>query len=82
MDSEEIAVVKSFVTAINQADTSLLANLMADDHTFVDATGRIESGREKMLQGWNEYFRMFPDYKIEIDVIIHIILVRYIFRNT
>lgn len=70
MDSKEVAVVKSFIAAINQRDASLLSSLMTQDHTFVDASGRAETGRDKMTQGWNDYFRMFPDYTIEAQFIL------------
>ena len=70
MDTKEISVFKSFVKAINQADISELERLMTEDHTFIDAAGKTERGREKMVKGWVWYFEMFPDYKIEIAEII------------
>lgn len=70
MDSTEISVVKAFITAINKGDLVQLSHLMTEDHTFVDATGRIESGRENMTTGWEGYFRMFPDYEIKIESIL------------
>jgi ketosteroid isomerase-like protein len=70
MDSKEIAAVKSFIAAINQRDASQLSKLMTSDHTFVDASGRAHTGRDKMTQGWNDYYRMFPDYTIEAEFIL------------
>ncbi|MEK0336727.1 MAG: nuclear transport factor 2 family protein [Nitrosopumilus sp.] len=70
MDSKEIAVVRDFITAINQGNASQLSSLMTEDHTFVDSRGKVESGRENMITGWKDYFRMFPDYRIDIDTII------------
>ena len=70
MDTKEISVFKSFVKAINQADISELERLMTEDHTFIDAAGKTERGREEMVKGWVWYFEMFPDYKIEIADII------------
>ncbi|MGB8952613.1 MAG: nuclear transport factor 2 family protein [Candidatus Aminicenantales bacterium] len=67
MDSSEIGVVKAFITAINKGDISKLSSLMAEDHNFVDSSGKVESGRENMTKGWNQYFRMFPDYRIEVQ---------------
>lgn len=43
---------------------------MTEDHTFVDSSGSIQSGRENMTAGWEEYFRMFPDYKIQVESIL------------
>jgi len=70
MDSQEILVFKAFVNAINQADIAAFEKLMSEDHTFIDAAGRKETGREKMIVGWKAYYEMFPDYKIEIEDII------------
>jgi ketosteroid isomerase-like protein len=70
MDTKEITVFKSFVKAINQADLTELESLMTEDHTFIDSAGTKEAGREKMIKGWDSYFKMFPDYKIEIEDII------------
>ncbi len=69
MPSKEIHVVRAFVAAINRHDVSSLLDLMAEDHTFVDSGGRAQSGREKMRDGWVEYFRMFPDYTITADTL-------------
>lgn len=65
------ATVKAFVAAINQGDPARLSELMTEDHTFVDSGGTVESGRSKMTKGWTEYFRMFPDYEVEVDRILH-----------
>jgi ketosteroid isomerase-like protein len=68
--SNEIDVVKAFIAAINHRDLSELSSLMAEDHTFVDSGGALQSGRENMLAGWQGYFRMFPDYEIQVDHIL------------
>jgi ketosteroid isomerase-like protein len=68
---DAIATVEAFVAAINQGDPAQLSELMTEDHTFVDSGGTVESGRSKMTRGWNEYFQMFPDYRVEIDCILH-----------
>jgi len=70
MDTKEIKVFNAFVNAINQADTATMKELMSEDHTFIDATGRTEIGCEKMIKGWKNYFDMFPDYRIEIEDVI------------
>jgi ketosteroid isomerase-like protein len=69
MASKAINVVLDFIAAINRHDVSGLLDLMAEDHTFVDSGGRAQSGREKMRDGWVEYFRMFPDYTITVDTL-------------
>jgi limonene-1,2-epoxide hydrolase len=64
--ANEIETVKAFVAAINGHDLAALAGLMTEDHAFVDPRGTCHSGRETMLAGWREYFRLFPDYRIEV----------------
>jgi ketosteroid isomerase-like protein len=63
MNIEEIA--NKFIEAINQHDVDAVFDLMSEDHTFVDSGGDVYKGNEQMRQGWADYFRMFPDYKIE-----------------
>jgi limonene-1,2-epoxide hydrolase len=70
MTSNEIDVVKAFIAAINRRAPSEISGLMTEDHTFVDSSGSIQSGRENMTAGWEEYFRMFPDYKIQVESIL------------
>jgi len=70
MTSNEINVVKAFIEAINRRAPSEISGLMTEDHTFIDSGGRIQSGRENMAAGWEEYFRMFPDYKIHVERIL------------
>jgi ketosteroid isomerase-like protein len=70
MMSRETGVVRAFVAAINRRSPLEISELMAEDHTFVDSGGRIESGRQKMTAGWYEYFRMFPDYTILVETVL------------
>ena len=59
--------ILAFLEAINAHDVDSLAELMTDDHTFVDPYGNEVAGREPMLAGWRGYFEWFPDYQIEVD---------------
>lgn len=70
MTSTEIDVVEAFIAAINRRSPPDISDLMTEDHTFVDSTGRVESGRENMTAGWAEYLRMFPDYRIVVESIL------------
>jgi ketosteroid isomerase-like protein len=70
MTSNEIDVVKAFIAAINRRSPPEISDLMTEDHTFVDSAGKVESGRQNMTAGWNEYFRMFPDYTIVVETIL------------
>jgi limonene-1,2-epoxide hydrolase len=39
---------------------------MTPDHRFVDSLGTAVEGRERMVEGWRQYFQMVPDYHIDI----------------
>ncbi len=60
------SVVLAFVDAINKADTAELLSLMSPDHVLVDSAGNHMSGTKNLEQAWNGYFKLFPDYQIEI----------------
>lgn len=60
-------VVRTFIDTINRGDADGLARLMTEDHIFVDAVGKIDSGRENMRKGWQWYFDTFPDYRITVE---------------
>jgi len=62
-------IVLQFIEALNNADIEKIANMMADDHVFIDSGVGKYTGKETMKQGWIAYFDMFPDYKIEaVDI--------------
>ena len=63
--------MEAFIAAINEGDAAQLSELMTEDHTFVDSGGTVESGRSNMTKGWNEYFRMFPDFRVEVQCMLH-----------
>jgi ketosteroid isomerase-like protein len=61
-----VDVALAFVASINAHDVAGLCKLMTEGHLFVDALdGRFE-GRENMRAGWQEFFRLFPDYRIDV----------------
>jgi ketosteroid isomerase-like protein len=64
-------VVQRFVERINAGDVGGLVALMTEDHRFIDSLGEEVVGREKMRHGWAAYFRMVPDYRIEVREIFH-----------
>jgi limonene-1,2-epoxide hydrolase len=61
-----VDVVLQFVDAINAKDLAGIAALMTNDHRFVDSLGVVVVGAEKVREGWEAYFRVVPDYLIEI----------------
>jgi ketosteroid isomerase-like protein len=62
-------IVYDFAEAINRQNIEKIYSLMSNDHTFIDAQGDKVEGKHKMRAGWEGYFQMFPDYKIEITSI-------------
>jgi hypothetical protein len=60
------AVAHALVATINAHDVDALAALLTPEHRFVDSLGVTVSGRETLRAGWRQYFRMVPDYRIEI----------------
>ncbi len=69
--SHDADVVAAFITAINRHDLAALADLMSEDHTFIDSSGRRVSGRKEMIEGWKTYFAMFPDFEILVDTTLN-----------
>jgi ketosteroid isomerase-like protein len=60
-------VALDFVRAINRHDVEGMLAFMAPGHRFVDSTGQIVEGREKVRVCWAGYFHMVPDYSITVD---------------
>ncbi len=52
-----------FNECITRHDLASLSALMSEDHLFVDREGKSERSREKMTRGWDEFFKMFPEYR-------------------
>ncbi len=65
-DSAE-TVARAFVRAINRHDVDGIAELMTDEHRFVDSLGATVTGRATVRAAWAGYFRMVPDYEIAIE---------------
>ena len=58
-----LLVVLRFNEKINQRDLEGLAELMADDYTFISNSGEVTKGKDVNKQGWKEFFTEYPDYK-------------------
>lgn len=56
-------IVFRFNDSINLRDIDGLADLMSDDHTFIDSEGGVVSGKHACLQAWQGFFDSFPDYR-------------------
>ena len=60
---ELISIALRFNERINARDLTGLAELMTEDHVFIDIPGEVHEGRERMLMGWFEFFTKYPDYR-------------------
>jgi predicted SnoaL-like aldol condensation-catalyzing enzyme len=75
---DPISIVREFNDCINNQDIGGLSGLMADDHTFVDRDGSRHGPKQKMVDGWKQFFKMFPDYRntfhriIEKDNLVYV----------
>jgi len=64
-----VDTVLHFFECINQRDPDKLAELMTEDHVFVDSLGQPVAGREKMRAGWRGYYSLCPDYWVSHEAI-------------
>lgn len=65
-----VETVREFMSRISQGDADKLAELMTDDHTFVDALGHAVHGREAMRAAWRAYYAHCPDYDVTCEKIL------------
>jgi uncharacterized protein (TIGR02246 family) len=65
-----VDAVLQFLERINQHDADKLAELMAEDHVFIDSLGQSVTGRENMCLGWRAYYAFCPDYWISHEEIL------------
>src|ERR1700683_944077 len=61
--------VLQFMERISQRDADKLAELMTEDHVFIDSLGHSVRGREQMRIGWRGDFRPCPDYWVSHEEI-------------
>lgn len=60
---EMISLALRFNECINTRDLTGLGELMSADHVFIDIPGNVHEGRERMITGWFDFFRTYPDYR-------------------
>jgi predicted SnoaL-like aldol condensation-catalyzing enzyme len=56
-------IALQFNDCINNQDLDGLTRLMTEDHAFIDREGKVSQPKQTMVQGWKEFFKMFPRYK-------------------
>jgi ketosteroid isomerase-like protein len=65
-----IETVLDFLGRINKRDVDELAELMTEDHVFIDSLGNTMRGRETMRAGWRGYYAFCPDYWVTHEQIL------------
>jgi len=65
-----VETVLKFMECINQRDPDKLAQLMTEDHEFIDSLGACTRGRERMRAAWRGYFAFCPDYSVTHEEIL------------
>jgi ketosteroid isomerase-like protein len=65
-----VETVREFMARISQGDADKLAELMTEDHAFVDSLGQAVHGREAMRAGWRAYYALCPDYGVTCERIL------------
>lgn len=60
------SVALAFVAQINTGDPDRVADLMTEDHLFIDTAGDRVQGKEQMRTAWRAYYNLFPDYQVVI----------------
>jgi predicted SnoaL-like aldol condensation-catalyzing enzyme len=56
-------IAQQFNQCINNQDLHALERLMTEDHAFIDREGIVHQPKQATVQGWREFFKMFPNYK-------------------
>jgi ketosteroid isomerase-like protein len=64
-----VETVLHFMERINERDADKLAELMTEDHLFVDSLGQEFRGREILRAGWRSYYAFCPDYWVSHEEI-------------
>ena len=57
----------AFVDAINSKNVEGLADLMTEDHKFIDGDGSEHGGKDQMKAGWKEHLELIPDLTLSIS---------------
>ena len=60
-------IAHMFVDAINHQNPDRIAELMAEEHVFIDSLGLRVEGKAAMRQAWERYFLMVPDYTVMVQ---------------
>jgi ketosteroid isomerase-like protein len=63
-------LVVQFNDCINSRNLAALADLMTDDHVFIDTANAAIRGRQQCVNAWWGFFDSFPDYRNIFDTLV------------
>jgi ketosteroid isomerase-like protein len=66
-DSLPKDIVQLFIERINAHQNQAIFDLKSDDFVFIDSGGK---RHQKSQLNWDDYFVMFPDYTISVEMIL------------
>ncbi len=61
------SIVQTFISTLNWHNLDAIGSLMSDDHTFIDSHSNKVVGKEEAVRAWHSYFKMFLDYRIQVE---------------
>jgi ketosteroid isomerase-like protein len=64
---QQTTIALHFNECINNRDLAGLAALLTDDHTFIDAASTAVRGTGRVVEAWQGFFALFPDYRNLFD---------------
>lgn len=74
MDNDQLPrevreIVEAFVATVNGGRAEKVVAAMGGNPVFIDSLGARIEGKQALLAAWRAYFRLFPDYRIEVDAL-------------
>jgi ketosteroid isomerase-like protein len=70
LDDRTLRVVRALIRAINGHNVDQLEKLLTGNHRFIDSLGSVVRGSHEVATGFAAYFRMVPDYRINITHVL------------
>jgi ketosteroid isomerase-like protein len=65
-DRHAFGAVRALIRAINGRRVDRIVELLTENHRFIDSLGGVLRGRDEVAKGFAAYFKMVPDYRIDV----------------
>jgi len=66
-DTSQVIIALSIVEALNSRLSRKLADLMTENHEFIDTDDNSIRDKRALIEAWQAYFRLFLDFEVSID---------------